>query len=1255
MKGADAGTPSRKQRKAWQFERCVAGRGAIQGIKKELPSMALGVLNNLSAIYAENNLNNTNNSLQKVLQQLSSGSRINSGADDAAGLSLVNGLGANSAALTQSETNATEGVGLLQVADGALSQVTSLLDRAITLATEASNGTLNSNQDSAANQEYQSILSEVNNIGQTTTYNQEQVFNGTETAIYTGDSSQAGSSGDILYIRSLSESSVGDTDGKMSYSSGANSVFVNLSTATQNAKATDTLNSNGITTIDVNYLVKGADGTGSTASTTITVGANTNYANTANGLISAINNAGLGMTASFTTQAGSGVTGGGTQTGIQITGGLISAGIDPSSVSTSGTIDPNGIPASQLLTQGQTVTVKLAGVTVGTVLISPSINTLQELANAINTGTGAGVTGFSGAPVTATVVTNGDGSQSLSLAAIAVEGALSVTTAAGAGALAPVLSTPSTALDAPNLVALATPAPVTGVAVTPPTQSSVTFGVAGTGNLGSDALSVGGSVTVTNSAAASLTFIVGSGLDAGNTFYTENTGGGTQYANTLTGLAQLIDAQNVALDAHAAVNGAGTGITITAKNALNTENLSAVMGAAPITNANASIGLYNPTDGGAPTTGTATVTVLDDTGGGALSQDDVLTTGTQLQLTNALGTTTFTAAAGQTFADLALQISNSTLGVDAVWNANAGGAGIPDLVLTSRVAGVNTITVGTDTLTDKTNGNKVIQSDAGAALDAPGTAGSLGTYGTAVLQLSTGAIGTLGDDVGVDLTGQIQIKNGAGATQTFIMGANPGGPPPAGTFYTGANTVLSLVNAINGDAALGITAIAPGLTGNPGTGGIYLQSQTVGTTITTPGAVGVNTLASAVAMPVSSTVPGVTAVAGTDSSVTVGVAAGGLNTSDTLTGAISITNGAVTDTFNMGTGADSFGADTGVYYTNNTNATPGVGLPGAAHDYGSTLAGLASLISAQSATLGLSALANTTGLALTSSAPEGTAIGVNSTSLADTSQGTYSSMTLGSFASENDTVSGTINFTIGTITPALETITLNAGETVSQMIDQINGTTTVAGVTTSTYPYGVTASWVAGSNGYGNVKLTSNAEGSLGQIASQVTSVIDTTATAPLSYTASDPYNTGVSNSASTAILYDSTTGQSAATFVANTTGSSGIATISYTDGAGQSLSSTDLLNQADAQAALNDLNVAITDAAAQDGYIGAQINTLNSISQVMSTQQENVVSAQNAIQATDYASATSNMSKFEILSQTGIAALAQANSVEQEVTKLLQ
>src|SRR5579859_1737632 len=216
--------------------------------------MSLGVLNNLNAMYAENNLNNTSNSLNTVLQQLSSGSKINSGADDAAGLSLVDGLQANSAALAQSQTNASEGVGLLKVADGALSQVTSLLNRAITLATEASNGTLNTSQDSAANQEYQSVLAEINNIGSTTTYNQQQVFGGAPVAVYTGDSSQAGASIDLLNIRALSAGSVGDTAGAMSYTNGANNVFVDLSTAGKYAQSTDSLAAGGTTTLEVAYL-----------------------------------------------------------------------------------------------------------------------------------------------------------------------------------------------------------------------------------------------------------------------------------------------------------------------------------------------------------------------------------------------------------------------------------------------------------------------------------------------------------------------------------------------------------------------------------------------------------------------------------------------------------------------------------------------------------------------------------------------------------------------------------------------------------------------------------------------------------------------------------------------------------------------------------------------------------------------------------------------------------------------------------------
>ncbi len=275
--------------------------------------MALGVLNNLSAIYAENNLNNTNNSLQTVLQQLSSGSRINSGADDAAGLSLVNGLAANSAALTQSETNATEGVGLLQVADGALSQVTNLLTRAITLATEASNGTLNSSQDAAANQEYQSILSEINNIGSTTTYNQNQVFNGAQAgvSIYTGDSSSTGSSIDNLFFAKLTSSSVGDAGGSLQQSNAG--IFVDLSAdaagpvLSKAATENDALGGTGIV-----FTITNPDGTQSTVTTTAT---------TVSNLISEINKDGIpGVTATFTTAAAvgdGGVAGG--DTGILLT------------------------------------------------------------------------------------------------------------------------------------------------------------------------------------------------------------------------------------------------------------------------------------------------------------------------------------------------------------------------------------------------------------------------------------------------------------------------------------------------------------------------------------------------------------------------------------------------------------------------------------------------------------------------------------------------------------------------------------------------------------------------------------------------------------------------------------------------------------------------------------------------------------------------------------------------------------------------
>ncbi len=381
--------------------------------------MALGVLNNLSAIYAENNLNNTNASLQTVLQQLSSGSRINSGADDAAGLSLVNGLGANSAALTQSETNATEGVGLLQVADGALSQVTSLLNRAITLATEASNGTLNSVQEGAANQEYQSILAEVNNIGQTTTYNQEQVFDGNTIAIYTGDSSTEGSSIDDLNIRALSESSVGDTGGAMAYSNGSNNVFIDLSAGGALATANDALAS-ATSTLDVNYLTQGVNGTAVTP-ITISVGAGQVSTNdTAQGLINAINNSGLGLTASFTTGKAAGDSAAGVDTGIEITGAGagVGNGTTPGLV---GTLSDTGAVTAVTDALAGTLTIKGSDGSTSTINLATgnggNAYTIASLELAINNG-GYGITASEGANLGSLTFTSSDSSVSITGAGV---------------------------------------------------------------------------------------------------------------------------------------------------------------------------------------------------------------------------------------------------------------------------------------------------------------------------------------------------------------------------------------------------------------------------------------------------------------------------------------------------------------------------------------------------------------------------------------------------------------------------------------------------------------------------------------------------------------------------------------------------------------------------------------------------------------------------------------------------------------------
>ncbi len=225
----------------------------------------ISVLNSISALSAENSLSSTQMSLQKSLTQLSTGLRINTGSDDAAGLSIANGMQANIAALTQSSQNATNGVGMLQTADGALSQVTTLLNRAVTLATEAANGgitTGTNSQASALDTEFQSILQEINQIGQTTDFNGVNVFSSatpnsfTSTQASLGDGTGTPATTDTT-LTTGSKTTITDsaTGGTFVFTAAAGDKISDLETAVSNAVSAGTLSAGTTASISGGKLV----------------------------------------------------------------------------------------------------------------------------------------------------------------------------------------------------------------------------------------------------------------------------------------------------------------------------------------------------------------------------------------------------------------------------------------------------------------------------------------------------------------------------------------------------------------------------------------------------------------------------------------------------------------------------------------------------------------------------------------------------------------------------------------------------------------------------------------------------------------------------------------------------------------------------------------------------------------------------------------------------------------------------------------
>jgi len=145
--------------------------------------MGLRVNNNLFSLTAQRNLSNVSSRLGGNFARLSSGMRIASAADDAAGLGISERMRAQIRSLQQAGRNANDGSSLVQTAEGAMGEVSSNLVRMRELAVQAANGTLNSGDRAALDEEFQALFEEIDRVADQTTFNGVNLLDGSTTSI----------------------------------------------------------------------------------------------------------------------------------------------------------------------------------------------------------------------------------------------------------------------------------------------------------------------------------------------------------------------------------------------------------------------------------------------------------------------------------------------------------------------------------------------------------------------------------------------------------------------------------------------------------------------------------------------------------------------------------------------------------------------------------------------------------------------------------------------------------------------------------------------------------------------------------------------------------------------------------------------------------------------------------------------------------------------------------------------------------------
>ncbi|MDR1916699.1 MAG: flagellin, partial [Synergistaceae bacterium] len=145
------------------------------------------IMHNIPALQSYNALSLTNSYLQKSIQRLSTGLRINSAADDAAGLAISEKMRAQIRGLDRATSNAQDGISMIQTAEGALSETHSILQRMRELSVQSANDTLTQEDRSYIQLEIDQLREEVSRIATTTQFNKKKLLDGSAAALWSSD------------------------------------------------------------------------------------------------------------------------------------------------------------------------------------------------------------------------------------------------------------------------------------------------------------------------------------------------------------------------------------------------------------------------------------------------------------------------------------------------------------------------------------------------------------------------------------------------------------------------------------------------------------------------------------------------------------------------------------------------------------------------------------------------------------------------------------------------------------------------------------------------------------------------------------------------------------------------------------------------------------------------------------------------------------------------------------------------------------